>query len=101
VSTWLDGFSNIMQPPWANGFYVDGIAKYVLRFDMETGENENGFFGLLGRDDACFTVVGPFNWNRSICAFQPTVIRLALNKDTKWEWSIGNNAKRPRLKKKK
>lgn len=78
------------QLPWSNGLYVDGFAKAVQRFDTETYENENGFFGLLGQDGASFTVVGPFKWDpkSSICAFQPTATRLAWNKDLKWEFPI-------------
>ena len=84
-----DLFSKL-QFPWSNGLYVDGFAKAVQRFDTETYENENGFFGLLGQDEASFTVVGPFKWDlkSSICAFQPTATRLAWNKDLKWEFPI-------------
>mmetsp|Transcript_53865 Transcript_53865/g.122786 ORF Transcript_53865/g.122786 Transcript_53865/m.122786 type:complete len:549 (-) Transcript_53865:286-1932(-) len=65
--------------PWAEGFYVDGLVTAVQRFDLETFENENGVFGLLGiLDDSALrlTVKGPFKWpqperGRTVCAFQP------------------------------
>lgn len=61
--------------------YVDGLATAVQRFDSETMENENGFFGLLGFGlGRLFTVKGPFKWptpeKRNTCAFQPTTVCL-------------------------
>eukprot|EP00578_Thalassiosira_sp_NH16_P021743 CAMPEP_0181089666 /NCGR_PEP_ID=MMETSP1071-20121207/7424_1 /TAXON_ID=35127 /ORGANISM="Thalassiosira sp., Strain NH16" /LENGTH=762 /DNA_ID=CAMNT_0023171629 /DNA_START=115 /DNA_END=2402 /DNA_ORIENTATION=+ len=78
--------------PWSRGVYVDGLVEAVQRFDMETNENENGFFNLFGLEGTSFTVVGPYRWEGAICGFRPTATRLILGENLAWEFPMGGTS---------
>lgn len=92
-ASWQDGLSEAVLP-WTklkHGLYVDRLVTAIQRFDSSTFENENGIFGVLGSDWIRLTVHGPFKWpqpeKRAICAFQPTVMKLALG-PLAWEFPL-------------
>ena len=92
-ASWQDGLSEAVLP-WTklkHGLYVDQLVTAIQRFDSSTFENENGIFGVLGSDWIRLTVHGPFKWpqpeKRAICAFQPTVMKLALG-PLAWEFPL-------------
>jgi len=69
--------------PWTrlrDGIYVDSYVSAVQKFDVETMENRNGVFRVLGSDFFETTVNGPFSWlsRGSIRAFRPTVATFKL-----------------------
>lgn len=87
--------------PWTRlkgGVYVDGLVTAIQRFDLESLENENGIFGILGSDWLRFTVVGPFKWPspdaRTVCAFQPDRFRCKVG-SLEWESEIATDPAAP------
>ena len=53
--------------PWTrlrDGLYIDSkLVSAVQRFDVETMQNKNGVFQILGSDFFQTTVEGPFSWD--------------------------------------
>jgi len=81
VEPWYRSLERVILP-WTrlrDGIYVDSYVSAIQQFDVETMENTNGVFQILGSDVFETTVNGPFSWSRgSICAFRPTLATFKL-----------------------